>query len=523
MENLINLLIWVVGKYPGNTGRFYAKILRENGHSEVIKPDVNHCLYGNPTKFCATYDSIGRPSWRLCTSQNYSEDTTPFISDAPALVVKGDKFNWESEVRFKLLNWQIRALNKWQDASFRGVVSAITGSGKTKLAIATIEVHINLGWQVLVVVNKKVLQEQWIEDLVEVFGESFRYKIGRLGNGYSANFTDYNIIVAIVNTAAKLPVDLSIGKKGLIIADECHHYEAPGWFQALKPHFTRRLGLTATYDPDEPGDSNENLDSFFNGVVYELDFAEAIDDNIISHFNVEFLGCFLSKDELAKYNEAQEKMNECYRKLVKSYDKNKDGEFFSYVSRLSKHGTYPLNFQASAYLSGYRGRRDAIIESKSRYNALTACITDIEESEKTFVFTETISVANRLADILDEYYIDAVTIDSTLSNEERNYLLNRFGTEEDCKVLIAPRLLDEGINIPSADLAIIFASTKSKRQMIQRVGRVLRKVPGKIAKIIILYGLDTYEDPREGAHEKFIDLITEAADDIDFYVSIKND
>ena len=83
----------------------------------------------------------------------------------------------------------------------------------------------------------------------------------------------------------------------------------------------------------------------------------------------------------------------------------------------------------------------------------------------------------------------------------------------DTEVIAAPLLLDEGINVPSADLAIIFASHSNKRQMIQRMGRVLRKKEGnRIAKIIRLYAIETSEDPHFGAHEDFFESINDVAD-----------
>ena len=104
-----------------------------------------------------------------------------------------------------------------------------------------------------------------------------------------------------------------------------------------------------------------------------------------------------------------------------------------------------------------------------------------------------------------------------MSQDERISRLEKFGTIESYKVLVAPKLLDEGVNIPSANLAVIYASTKSKRQMIQRLGRVLRKAPGKVAKIIIFYAYDTYEDPRKGTYENFISMVQNAADDVFYY------
>ena len=76
-------------------------------------------------------------------------------------------------------------------------------------------------------------------------------------------------------------------------------------------------------------------------------------------------------------------------------------------------------------------------------------------------------------------------------------------------------MLDEGLDLPAADLGIILAASQSRRQMIQRMGRVLRRKPdGRFARFVIAYVIGTSEDPANGAHEAFLDKITDVADDV---------
>ena len=91
-----------------------------------------------------------------------------------------------------------------------------------------------------------------------------------------------------------------------------------------------------------------------------------------------------------------------------------------------------------------------------------------------------------------------------------------FGTGK-IKVLCTPRILDEGIDVPEAELAIIIASSKSKRQMIQRMGRVIRKKnPPRAAKILITYVKGTSEDPLDGGHEGFLSEVQDHAESVTF-------
>jgi superfamily II DNA or RNA helicase len=92
---------------------------------------------------------------------------------------------------------------------------------------------------------------------------------------------------------------------------------------------------------------------------------------------------------------------------------------------------------------------------------------------------------------------------------ERREILQRFAQGQ-LDAITAPRVLDEGIDVPEADLAIIFATSKTRRQMVQRMGRVLRrKADGRFARFIVLYVEGTTEDPAVGAHESFIGEIAD--------------
>lgn len=91
-------------------------------------------------------------------------------------------------------------------------------------------------------------------------------------------------------------------------------------------------------------------------------------------------------------------------------------------------------------------------------------------------------------------------------------------------LMAAPRLLDEGVDVPSADLGIVLATSRSKRQLIQRMGRVLRIKPdGRIARIAILFVEGTAEDPNVGAQEDFMEIVKEAASDIVVFRADRSD
>ena len=89
--------------------------------------------------------------------------------------------------------------------------------------------------------------------------------------------------------------------------------------------------------------------------------------------------------------------------------------------------------------------------------------------------------------------VDVIT--GTTARRHRRVILDDLrGRRLDA--VVAPRVLDEGIDVPDADLGIVVNASRTRRQMIQRMGRILRrKRPGVGARFVILYATDTIEDP----------------------------
>ena len=103
---------------------------------------------------------------------------------------------------------------------------------------------------------------------------------------------------------------------------------------------------------------------------------------------------------------------------------------------------------------------------------------------------------------------------SELAAADRREVLGRFAGGE-LDVLAAPRVLDEGIDVPAADLAVIVGASRSRRQMVQRMGRVLRRKPdGRLARFAVVFVEGTVEDPAYGAHEAFLGEVVDVAERI---------
>ncbi|MDQ2738170.1 MAG: DEAD/DEAH box helicase family protein [Actinomycetota bacterium] len=202
-----------------------------------------------------------------------------------------------------LREWQRDALADWADAGRRGVVEAVTGSGKTRLGVEAVLAALEAGQNSLIIVPTIDLQRQWY-DVLSAALEGVR--ISRLGGGSQDQVPDSPVVVGVVNSVTSA---LSAGRLrpgGLLIADECHRYATEVFNQALHPQFDWRLGLTATYERDDDG-HRRFLDAYFGGVVFRLWYDRALKDKVIAPFEVTLVGVDLMPRESADYQELSDR------------------------------------------------------------------------------------------------------------------------------------------------------------------------------------------------------------------------
>lgn len=410
-----------------------------------------------------------------------------------------------------LYAWQSDALRAWQLNGSRGVVEAVTGTGKTMLGIAAARDELSKGGQVCVVVPTRDLAEQWTRTLHNRLPAHFI--VGRLGDGGHDHLGAGDILVAVVNSARL--GDLRPRRPGgLLIADECHRYGSPNNRVVLSESFQRRLGLSATYA--RPDDGHRTwLDPYFGGVCFEMGYTRAIADGVAARFDARLVGVEFDHDERADYEEFSELMAQSLGKL-RSLGVNLGAGFLDVISALVRRGGDDNRTGAArAYLGAMQQRRHLLAETPAKLVALQMMIPTIESAARALVFTQSIQASEAAANVVRHGGLSAEAVHSGLAMARRRELLDRFRCGE-IKVLVAPQILDEGIDVPDADLAIVLAASQSRRQMIQRMGRVLRPKPdGRRATFLVVFVADTVEDPGRGAHETFLTEITAVADSVE--------
>lgn len=411
----------------------------------------------------------------------------------------------------ELRAWQQDALRAWESAGRHAVVEAVTGTGKTTLGLAAAADAVSRGMSVLIVVPSVDLLDQWHAAIRAVLPQ---VRVGRLGAGHHDSFATVQLLVAIVNSAIAPSFRRPSGEV-LIVADEVHRYGTGKYAAVLDDRYAERLGLTATFVRNDDG-VETLLRPYFDNVIAGCDYPRGRQDGILAPVRVLLVAVDFLPHEWAEYNEADQTARKERNRLIADFGCRGEpfGSFMQDVQLFSEGEMGDATWSARKYLNAFSRRRNVLANSEGKLDALARIGPVLSAAGRTIVFSETKESARAAAQVLADAGVKAAPYTSELNKRERKTLLSSFKSGA-VSALAAPRVLDEGVDVPEADVGIILAGSKSKRQMIQRMGRIIRpKTDGRHASFVVMYMRGSSEDPETGAHEVFLSELTAIADDI---------
>lgn len=514
MSTLADTAARVLTAHPdGLTVPRLVRAVKAEGGTGVSRVAVERAL-ARDGRFRRT-DVLGRPTWLVDPGAPSAGGAVSAVGAASAADPGSAVDPRDPVAGLDLRDWQVDAFVAWVRAGCVGVVEAVTGAGKTRLAIAAVRACLSQRGRALVLVPTLDLLGQWRTQLRDLVPEA---RVGQLGGGMADDLHDHHVVVATPHSAASLPIDPPPDGPGLLVADEAHRYGAPTWGAALMPAFAMRLALTATYERTDDG-LVDVLGPYFGGVVAEYGFAQAAADGVIAPFDIEFVGVPLTPRERALYDTADRRVREHRRELVGHGLPKAPLDLIAAAARLSVAGDGRPDVDASreiqaarAFLSALRGRRDVAAQAEAKLRVVRQLAPRLAaDGTRTLVFTDTVAQAETAARILRHGGVPAEEIHGDLSRDTRRIRLAQF-RNGNLQAVVAPRVLDEGVDVPDAEMALVLAAFRTRRQMIQRLGRVLRLKPdGRAATLVIAYATDTREDPGLGAQEDFLAEVTDVA------------
>jgi len=368
---------------------------------------------------------------------------------------------------YQLRDYQQAALDDWEAADQRGVLELPTGSGKTVIAIAAIEA---LGTPTLVVVPTIDLVEQWRRELET----EFDVPIGQLGGGQQR----VEDLTVSTYDSAYLRADELGDRFGLVVFDEVHHLGGEGYRDIGRLLAApARLGLTATFE--RPDGAHEVVEDLVGPLVHRV----AVDDLAGEHlapYDIKRVEVGLTPEEREVYERHQETFTDY---LVTSGIRMQSGS--DYQELVKRSGTDPAAREA---LLAKQRAREVMMNAERKVTELEA-ILDRHRADRVIVFTAYTDLVYRLS---ERFLIPAITHET--GAQERRQILERFRRGEYSRVVTA-NVLDEGVDVPDANVAVVLSGSGSEREFTQRLGRILRpKADGGRALLYEVVAEETAEE-----------------------------
>lgn len=378
-----------------------------------------------------------------------------------------EEFRSQLELDMVLREYQEEALRRWQGARGRGVVVLPTGGGKTILALEAIR---KLAVKTLIVVPTLDLLSQWKEALEVLLHVP---EVGILGGG--KKFVQ-PITVATYDSASLLAHQL-VNQFGLLVFDEVHHLPSPTYRLAaefsLAPH---RLGLTAT--PERYDELHHDLDRLVGPTVYRIDPRLLERNGYLAPYQIQRIQVSLKPEEQARY----ESHIRIFRNYTRRLDDIEPGWQFDTIVKRTV-----FDPDARDALSNLEKARRVALEATGKIEHIEKLLQQYRD-EKVIIFSRYTRIVEKVSDL---FGLPLITHKTKVSERER--ILSQFKAGGLTKV-VTGQVLDEGVDVPDASVGIIISGTGSKREFIQRLGRLLR--PQK--EQAILYELVTESTLEDG-------------------------
>ncbi|MDC0547194.1 DEAD/DEAH box helicase [Gammaproteobacteria bacterium] len=365
----------------------------------------------------------------------------------------------------KLREWQEKAFPLWW-AEKRGIVKVVTGGGKTVFAIHCLTKYLEeeKDNSIFIVVPSIALLDQWYEGLQKTFDDT---DISLNGGG--EHLEEISKVTISTIDSVKNIIHKFDASNTLLIVDECHKIGTEKRGETLTNNWHATLGLSATPERDYDDNFYIIIKKILGDIIFDYDYIDAREDEVIVNFKLLYAYAAMTKDEEDKY-----------KKFTKSIQR-----------RAATIGSNNMNDYPLKMLIFNRARM--VKNSKNRI-PFGVELLQKHKRDSWIVFTENKKQAKEFNKIINKKGYKSAIYNTDLDNAEREENLNNFKSGN-LNVLVSCTALDEGFDMPEADGAMILSASSSKRQRIQRMGRVLRITANKEnALIVTVYSSKTEFD-----------------------------
>ena len=390
------------------------------------------------------------------------------------------------------------AIEAWVENDCVGLLNMATGSGKTVAALIAAESRPDLQLLVIAVPTKNLV-EQWDEELqsvtdlpdpVLVFGSSAEWQdrvFRKLRAGHQRGWPEPLVLVGTLDSMSgdrfqSVMSDAGIPERAMLIVDEVHNVGAPTYRRILDSSYSLRLGLSATPERKYDEEGSAAIMDFFEEEVYHYSMEEALSDEQLSPYTYHVYPAPLTPDEYEEYRSLTQRI------LAARNSSGEDATLFT-NNRLDgdSQDVEMLLFQRARILKKATAKIDLIRD-----------ILDDHPLERALIYCADQEQLQSAHEILRDLGVVHLRYTGETPKEKRQSALDALATG-DVPAILAIKCLDEGVDVPAADTAILLASSRNERQFIQRRGRILRQAPGKeTATLVDTIALPPPEVGRDG-------------------------
>ena len=355
----------------------------------------------------------------------------------------------------KLRDWQEKAFPLWW-ANKRGIVKVVTGGGKTIFAIHCLTKYLEeeRSKSILIVVPSIALLDQWYE----VMSQTFDSKDIAINGGGEQPEDITKICITTVDSVKNI-INKVDAENTLLVVDECHKIGTEKRGEMLTNNWHATLGLSATPERDYDDNFYIIIKRILGDIIFDYDYIDAREDEVIVNFKLLYGYAAMLPEEEDKYTK--------FTKNIQRRAATIGG---------SNMNDYPLKmliFNRARLVKNSKNRIPYGVELLLKH-----------KRESWIVFTENKKQAKEFNKIINKKGFKSGIYNTDLNDEERLHNLTAFKNRE-LNVLVSCTALDEGFDMPEADGAMILSASSSKRQRIQRMGRVLRITANKENALIV--------------------------------------
>jgi len=401
---------------------------------------------------------------------------------------------------------QREAVLGWIQNGQRGILDMSTGSGKSRAALLALDTLKENPLNVIIAGSLKDLVNQWVENEILQMYDKGRVHIVRVSSehgtreelekrvndvildfkaGHYERTSKKVFIIATIQSASQVWFTNLFRKleprRLAVVFDEVHHAGASGpTGEVLKLDAHYRIGLSATwrrYDDD----GNGRLEAYFMGkhsaIAYSYPLSRGIKDGILSEYK--FFIHFVSMDpeDLAELRKRLQDYEQELQKVDPALGVREGDAVLGVVPEKKLPKVLELRNAWRSTIASAMAKTDVALKIVDEYGS---------DLKKCIIYCSDRQHLDRTAILMAKRHFDLEPYDSQVPEETRHRIRVKFGQDYAGEPLFigAIKCLDEGIDLPALDSAILVSSNRTEREWIQRRGRILRKHPGKQYSII---------------------------------------